>query len=106
MSVYPRDIGRDEWNALCADLGTDSGGAFTSEARLAHDHASLEFRNDGVIASDVDTYVTEAATDIRVGDVQLIVGGDGNGRRGALLVARGGFPISRWSVLWEGDLFL
>lgn len=88
--MTPREIGREEWTQLW------DGEPLEIHAEFRTDHARLEF-GDGV--SGVDVSATANATDVRVMDVQILVG-----RHGIKVIQQHPpYPISRWTVLWEGD---
>lgn len=92
-----REMNREEWTALWYEMRGDDldervKATVTSDPSSA---ASIEC-GDGLASVEVGVYAD--ATDIRVGEVQLLVGRN----RAALIVSHPPYPISRWTVLWEG----
>lgn len=90
-----RSLTRPEWYRFCHFYKGEEVKASTT-ATVRESAATVEFENGSLSA--VEVYVAKDATDLRIGGVQILVG------RGqvAVLVQRGGYPISQWDVLWEG----
>lgn len=84
-----RKITRDEWNSL---------NLLTAPVEIK----TTVTETVAIETESVDLYaaVCEDGVDVRVGDLQLIVKG-----QGVVLVQRHPpYPIEEWTVLWEGKL--
>jgi hypothetical protein len=87
-------IRRDQWRErFCAEANADAHTRIDSSPG----RVSVEFE-DG--RSYVDVYFSEEATDVRIGDLQFIVGRD----RLSVLRQHPPYPIWEWTVIYDGPL--
>jgi hypothetical protein len=92
MTQPQRTIDREAWNAL-----TPYGDPLECTVTVRPAGVYIE---DGDGEVQVGAYALEDGVDLRVGDVQFIV----QGRQVKVVQSHPPYPISRWTVLWEGEL--
>lgn len=90
-------LNRDEWQALCARVVGPPADDASTVIRSRPGSVDIDFE-DGV--SEVGVYFSPAATDIRIGDLQFLVGRD----RLVVIRCHPPFPIKRWTVIYDGPL--
>lgn len=90
----PRTIGRPEWREL---FSPETDHDASTHLDVSPGHVGVEFESGH---SRVDAYYCGEATDIRIGDLQFIVGRD----RLSILRQHGPYPISEWTVVYDGAL--
>lgn len=87
-------IGRDEWRErFNPEQNYDADTRIDSRPG----RVTAEFEEGRSI---VDVYFCDEATDIRVGDLQFVVGRD----RLSVLRQHAPYPISNWTVVYDGPL--
>lgn len=99
-----RELSRTEWQALRDEhcgrpIDVDVKSTIRSGESPVVD---IEFGDSlgPVFLSSVSVYAESDATDVRVGQIQLLVGRE----RVALVQSHPPYPVKRWTLLFEGVL--
>jgi len=100
-AAHGRVLAAVEWDALCAELGGGAADMLRVSTLMQPDHFSVRFveLEEDTLVSGIEGYVSKQATDLRVGNVQLVV----TRERAALLLRVPPLEEVHWMVLWEGD---